>query len=436
MIRFACTFFFLVNADLAPARDETALPSWETLHQEGKRAFEEENLTAACAAWVRAAGLNPWHSGIREALETCREKLFALHFRSAEELFDAGRATSAYRSLLEAMRFRPGEERGKRLLLRGGYERYGDVWLQRGDVIKAEKTQARRARLRRAQLELADRFTLRRLRSFRLWTDHHDGALLPFTVRLVRILESQERVYRDLFAPLEPEPPRGGIDVVIFESLEDYGQYTGQPGTGGVFLPERSVSCFYLPRQLSDTVRESFVSKAFLHEVTHQLDFEVLGLRFPPRWLQEGLAVHFESARLSREGRIEELGCRLPRGIELGLSRLREEPSSWWSLSDLVEIPAEKVLAGRGDWAHQYYAQAWLLVRFLTAGGPRERAAFFDVVNLYRQRDRRPERPVEDFSRILERHGRTLDQIEKQLRKALSASEARPDAESSERIYN
>ncbi|MBN1444229.1 MAG: hypothetical protein JXA90_16070, partial [Planctomycetes bacterium] len=332
------------------------------------------------------------------------------------KLLEKDRAESAAGRYLRAIALRPDDAEAAGFLQRAGYRRYGDAWLHRQGIAQREAREDRTAARRKRELELPERFDLRRLRRLRIWTDHRSGELVPFTSRLLVLIEAEEREYRRLFAPLEVAALEEGLDVVVFQSRSDYEAYSQRRGTAGIFLPQRGASAFYLPEGLGSEASDAFLRRVVLHEVAHQLAARLLGIRFAPRWLDEGLALQFETARWDPEGRIAALGAELTPHLAAAIERVRPGGAGWWGLERLIETPAQQVLDGTGEWVQEYYAQCWLIVRCLLEGGERERSVFFDLVEASRRWTAAAASPLEEVSRILSRRGLTVEMMEERLR--------------------
>ncbi|MCZ6795126.1 MAG: hypothetical protein O7J95_16100 [Planctomycetota bacterium] len=410
------------------------------LYRDGVEAAARGDLELAHQKLRLASALDPWHEEARRREAELRDRLFARDHREARRLLDAGRVLAAERRFLSAARWHPGHDALRRALRNLGLQLYGEEWLHRGEITRREQDEELRAHRRSKGLGLADRFRLHRRRGLRIWTDLQDAGSRPLVRRLLLLLERQERLYRQLFAPLSPAPASGGVDVVLFRRRADYLEYGGREGTAGIFLPERVVSCFTIPPLRPDDTssasaaddRERLLRAVFLHEVAHQLDRRVLGLSRPPRWLQEGLAVRFEAGRLDREGNLR-LDAPYPASVAAAIQRSR---ASGWKVGELIRTDAREVLSMEGDALREYYARSWALVDYLLSGGSGSRAVFFDLVSALqdaegsgrkaaREAGGRPDgsesvnRPeigdAELFLRILSRHGQTMEMVETQL---------------------
>jgi hypothetical protein len=391
------------------------LPRWDEAYREGMEMVRAGELEAARGKLLLAVRLNPAEPEARRELAEVETELHSKALERARTELEAGRVRAARRSLEQAAKLRAGCAETERLLLRAGLRRHGEEWLDRDEITAREKAEELRAERRRRELELPERFVLHRLRGFRIWSDHKSDETPPFARRLLRLIEAQEAAYRELMAPLDPVSPAGGIDVVIFEKRQDYEAYSGEQGTAGIFLPARQASCFHLASSRPEALREEFLREVFLHEVTHQLDARVLGLSHPPRWLQEGLAMVFESARLEPDGRLGRLGERLPASLEPVLERCRPGREGWWGLERLCAETGAGLPPASDPRIHEFYVQSWLLVRLLIEGGAKERAVFFDFIDDLRNLEGPPAEPLDRLRQALRRAGATLEGLEERL---------------------
>lgn len=406
----------LVAASLAVGETgESQLWSWKACRERGLERLEAGDHREARRLLLLATVLHPRHEPSRRSLEDAERRLEAQLLRDGQSLISKGDERTAVRTLIEAALLRGADDgEAGRLLQKLGSRRYGEEWLGRDELVLREKAEERRARVRRAELELKDDFVLDRRADVRIFTDHSTGDVLPFTRRLHRLVLSARRAHARLFLPLTAPADRpdggragleSGIDIVVFKRREDYIQLTGSTSTVGMFLPDRGVSVFFLGE------RPSGVDPAvLLHELCHQLDLKALGMRWPAPWLSEGLAVYFEGARVTPEWEIESLGL-LPAG---GASRLAaiasERGERWWGIERLCAVADVRPLHAT-DAVHDFYAQAALVIQTLLWGPPERRALFFDLVERARAPGARPDSAWRDFTEAAAAHGVGLDEL-------------------------
>ena len=191
--------------------------------------------------------------------------------------------------------------------------------------------------------------------------------------RVERDIEAMRKFYMQLF------PPTGEIDRVsvvrICETLEEYHQYGGRPGTGGFWHPgNEELVLFdysYTQRKMSPEQKKAMRGKrltsadsmlVLYHEAFHQYIHYAIGEFSPHYWFNEGYGDYFSGAIVSRNtGKVR-----------------RVDPSPWriHVAKDMCEfgdgyLPLEKILrAERAQFynparAGHYYAGAWAFVYFL-----------------------------------------------------------------------
>lgn len=400
-----------------PGFSAPELPAWDEAWARGREALEEGALEDALSSLETARGLNPWEPSLARTLSRARDRLARRLVEEARALEAKGRTFSARRRWVEAAGVRAGKET-RDALRRHGLRRYGDEWLFREDIARRERDEEHRARRRRLALDLPSSFRLERRRSLRIWTDHRDPALVPLARRLLDLLDRQIELFVRLFSPLEPELSEEGIDIAVFSRREDYEAYTGRDGSAGVFLPEKTLSCFHLAAGEAREREESFVRGVFLHEVSHQLEVRLLRVDRVPRWLQEGLAMEVE--RLGAAGALGESDLRqllevpVPDGLGERLAACGPESDSWPGLEAVCRTGAGEILAADAERRRDYYARSWALVHFLLHESPLTRSMFFELVVALREADSRaPRRPGDLFGKVLHRYAHTYETIER-----------------------
>lgn len=438
-----------VDASSLPGAPSSACPlDADRLYIEGIVLLEEGSLEGAWRSLRCAAFLRPLHEPSMRALADAASRLYETLLEEALALLERGRVIAACERLRLATRVEPLEEgpfEAEVLLARHGHELYGSEWIPRDDAILREKREARIAEVRRRELGLGTELSLHRKRDVRVFTDVGEEI---FAARIHRLVDELRFAHASLFVPLGIDlagPPGPGLDVVIYSRREDYERRTGSTTTLGMFLPDVRASFFFFrPGSIEQNVPVLF------HEVCHQLDDRLLGMRVPPPWLREGLAVLFETARVGADGRIESWGeispdaarriramaasggRGTPEGTLQGTAQetlqgtlqstgaegsLSSEGSRWWSLERLVGTETLAGLHGT-DAVHDFYVQASLLVGFLVSGRDVTREIFYEIVERARRPGARPARAWQDFREVLELRGRTPEAIEAMWRDA------------------
>jgi hypothetical protein len=375
-------------------------------------------LAEARAKLLVTVRLAPASEPALEALQSVEDALHEKLLRDSRLEIQRGRLRSGCEKLRSAARLEEGrgaEGEAEKLLKRYGYQEYEGEWIHRDDLAKHERLQERLARKRMEELQLGPSFHVKRRGSVRIFTDF-PGDDLPFPARKLHgLLDSSRRAHADLFLPLLPGESPPPLDMVVFQHREDYEKYTASPKTVGMFLPAREASFFFLGGPAWDEP-----TALVLHEICHQLDFKALGSRYPPPWLQEGLAVCFEGATVSREGVVESIE-ELPRDAVL---RLRKQcpPGSprWWGVRKLAGQARLDALQGT-DALLDFYAQAALLVHLLLEGKAVERAVFYEMVERARDPSFRPDAASSTLEAILLRRGESPESLEQKLQAAARA---------------
>jgi hypothetical protein len=346
------------------------LPVWDIRASldAGRRCEAEADLDGARRAYLVALALDPASTDAARAITVLDARRREAALSAGKALLDKGDLRAACSRLREAAAGEGGSDEARRLLERQSHREYDGEWLHRDEIVEREKAEASRARSRARELGLGPAFRCDRRGDVRLHSDHAPDQLLPFTRELHEHVARLRREHGQLFAALlasgETDAVRpADIDIVLFRRREEYLQATAAEGTAGIFLPERGASFFYLGEAPPEEV-----AGVLLHELTHQLDFKVLGLVRPPPWLEEGIASWLEA------------GGKLSAGHE---ARLREKcpPASdrWWGLERLTALPDARPLYASYA-VHDFYAQSAHLVRCLLEGGPEWRAVFFILV--------------------------------------------------------
>ena len=391
----------------APASDEERLLRWRSSYEDGKAKLESGDLEGARERLLCATLIEPRSEAAAEALRETEILLRESLLKRGRQLLDRGSLRSACPLLARAAGLGASRE-ASGLLEKYGYKEYLGAWVHKDDIASREKMEERRAKRRRAELELPESFVLDRQGDVRIFTDHPSGEILLFTRRLHSHLDAFRRAYERLFVPLGGG--RGsseGIDVVIFRRREDYEERTGSKRTLGMFMPRWKASFFFLGDRPSG---ESF--SVLLHEACHQLDDAVLGMRYPPPWLQEGLATCFEDG-----GAAASLSPDYTRRVREAAAAVSSDAGRWWGIRRIVETTDLSALHGT-EAVHDFYAQAAFVVRFLLEGRDSGRTLFYLLVQKAREPDATPRNAWRDFELALGLHGETPESFDADLLRA------------------
>lgn len=374
------------------------------------------DLEDARKTLLSAVRLNPWSEAALEALERVEVDLYEASLADAGRAFEAGAKREAIEILRKAALLRPppeGPVEAIRLLERHGYRAYAGEWVHEDDALRREKREARLAEIRRKELPRGEALRLYRHEDLRVWSDLPSARFGAAARKIQRLLAELRSVYSDLFLPIAPAPgaSSGGLDAVVFAEASAYEEVAGAAGTAGIFLPRHRASFFFLGEREFEALVPTI-----LHEVSHQLDDRILGLRFPPPWLQEGIAVLFEGAVVGSGGEIEEVGGLRPRDR----ARVREAASSesrWLGAERLVRT-AELGPPYEGAARLDFYSQCGFLVKFLIDDPVFGRELFYRLVEKARAPGAGPEHAWRDFEEALRARGESLPEFETRLRSA------------------
>ncbi len=239
-----------------------------------------------------------------------------------------------------------------------------------------------------------------------------EGAFLPFTLETPNFViktdigphvcrnagQAMEQLYRE-FQQIFGVPDgaqRKKTELLIFEKEDDFRAYAEELGAN---LPERALG-FY--RRSSDgrsqivaykrRTEEHHTLSTLYHEATHH--FLGLALRQrPPLWLDEGLAVYFETSRWQNG--------RLVTGVKPRIRLMQLQHA----IRQDRHHPLDKLMTfGRAEYDSLAYAQGWSLVYFLMNYAGQERFA------RYMRKLREGEDPEEAFKTSFTRD---IDRLER-----------------------
>jgi tetratricopeptide (TPR) repeat protein len=200
-----------------------------------------------------------------------------------------------------------------------GYARLGEAYFQQGDTpgalaaweqaLRCDPADTRiQERIASATREarVAERYRARESQHFRVV--YQGGAREEIGRELLAILE---QAYADVGYALGSYPP-SEIET-IFYADRDFADATGvSAGIGGYYHPIDG-KIRVAVRGLDP--RDPRLRGLIYHEYTHALIFAVTRGNNPPRWVHEGLAVHFERQRADafrREARAQARGGAIP----------------------------------------------------------------------------------------------------------------------------
>ena len=174
---------------------------------------------------------------------------------------------------------------------------------------------------------------------------------------IAKAMQQLHRAYVKVFRPKNGEAGKKA-EVIVFEKKKDFLAYARRVA----MKPRHDTLGFFRPR--TDTGGEIVTYKrkdgdnatmrTLYHEATHQFVLMMTGVKNPPPlWVNEGLAVYFESSRWHR-GKFQT--GRIPKARLAQLQKaLRER--------DYIHLP-DLVARGRDTFDALCYAESWSLVYF------------------------------------------------------------------------
>ncbi len=172
-----------------------------------------------------------------------------------------------------------------------------------------------------------------------------------------KAMEQLYSAFTRIFRP-EEDAQRLKTEIIIFDKEDDFLKYARglgadvQKGHLGFFRtgPDGRDTIAVFKRRTD----EFHTLSTLYHEATHQFITMVMGVsRLPPLWLNEGLAVYFETSVI-RDGKLQ-VGI-IPRN-RLMLLQKHLRAGTHVPLADLIR-------RGRGNYDSLCYSQGWSLVYF------------------------------------------------------------------------
>jgi hypothetical protein len=152
-----------------------------------------------------------------------------------------------------------------------------------------------------------------------------------------------------LGAMLSTDLPR--VRAILFRDERDYRALAGEEWSGGKYHNENEdgvIALFLLDNWI---YMRPVVHDVWQHEYTHAM--VRAAVRDPPVWLNEGLAMLFESTRAEEE----------QRRLAIGRVMSQVPPREWPPISELIAAtPREFYRDGNRD---RYYAASWGVIYFL-----------------------------------------------------------------------
>lgn len=321
------------------------------------------DFAGAVRAFRLARVLRPGDISIEREFRNARIKWAAELVDGAREKLKAGDTQAAIAGLRQAYDLDP-RCGAARLLQKAGHAWHRGRWRSREEVERYEREDRARTETRRKELDLDARFRVLRTDHFRIFARFPNTR--PWNRYLadrVREMESLLAAYKALWEGLtDPADEDRGLTVVLFRNQREFVDYRKKHGwrvhalIWGCYRPERKASLFYKQPSLKDE------RGTLLHELVHQLNAELLH-GCMPRWMNEGLARYFESAKLAPRGGLLWGRPRYESLIALR-SALRGHPDRYIPLAKLMAL-REFGAAARSMAAERFiYDEAWAWVYF------------------------------------------------------------------------
>lgn len=172
-----------------------------------------------------------------------------------------------------------------------------------------------------------------------------------------KAMEQLYSAFTGIFHPEEDEK-RPKTEIIIFDKEDDFLKYARSLGAD---VQKGHLGFFRTGHEGRDTIAvfkrrtdEFNTLSTLYHEATHQFIMMVMGsTRLPPLWLNEGLAVYFETS-VVRDGKLQ-IGV-VPRN-RLMLLQKHLRAGTYVPLAELIR-------RGRGNYDSLCYSQGWSLVYF------------------------------------------------------------------------
>lgn len=202
-------------------------------------------------------------------------------------------------------------------------------------------------------------------------------------------------VLRERFPPTAIPPP---CRVAVFADRGAFRVYAR------AHAPENEGALGYLdpPYRLIvtfDQIGRQAMRRTFFHELTHLALRDHLGHAFPPTWLDEGLACHFETAIVRPGGEVE-VGAPYKRyRAEIERLLTQGRAPAW---KTLCTMPYGEFATPDHHALEAHYAFAWGIVHYLlTADGGTNASLVTEMLGLIRGRPDPSTRHTEVFELVL-----------------------------------
>jgi tetratricopeptide (TPR) repeat protein len=187
---------------------------------------------------------------------------------------------------------------------------------------------------------------------FVVYADDSERDIRKFSEQLERFHEAME-VLTGFEVPAPS--PSNRVTVFTVKNQREIERLVGQRNVGGFYIPRAGGSVAFVPRIEVQSGQPDISMTILLHEYAHH--FLLSNSRFPtPRWVSEGGAEFFASAKFTLDG-----------GISLGMPAAHRA----WELAlernvkavELVDTAASEKY--RGNDMGAFYGKSWLLYHYL-----------------------------------------------------------------------
>jgi tetratricopeptide (TPR) repeat protein len=193
---------------------------------------------------------------------------------------------------------------------------------------------------------------------FVVYADDSERDVRKFSEQLERYHEAMEIVTDQELA--EPSPSNR-VTVFVVKNLREIQRLTGSPNIAGFYIPRAGGSVAFVPHVETSTLELPLSMNTLLHEYAHH--FIISNSNFPlPRWLSEGSAEFFSSARFPAKG-----------GFQTGLpARDNYLQLKYADLSYIDKVTVEELLdpdlyeKRRRDGYDSFYGKSWALYHYLS----------------------------------------------------------------------
>ncbi|MCA8960277.1 MAG: DUF1570 domain-containing protein [Planctomycetes bacterium] len=372
-----------------------AEPGISEIIERAREAQEAEQLATAEYLYRKALFVQPRNKRARKELRKVAEKRIAELLAQAEQVRAEYPDTAASYGA-RALEIDPDCKEAKALLESAGYVQIRGEWVS---PEYAKRLQEQGGEGRREELRLPPIFQIIEVDPLRFFTNVDVKNAKSVLTQAINANVSHLREYRRVFDALGLRSPSEGIDIVLFNTREEYARRIRMSGTAGVYIPSERAGFFFRDG--------GYDFGTMLHEMTHQLNDKLLRVR-AAAWFEEGISEYFGSAQLTQQGKRIEVG-RVDGTRLATFKRMVREGDGY--------IPLEKfVLYPQSELTGEFYSEAWAFAHFLMEVHPEGRSILFDYIASVGPLGPRLGRELRALPEIVQAHGLTLDALESQMK--------------------